>query len=120
MRAATGLVLMHAGRIATPEMAEEALREGWLDVACMTKAHIADAHFARKVFEGRTEDIRFCTRSLQACHGKMDRMTCIYNPVKSREASWSPWGVWWCAGRPRLPPKATSSSLSRTREGWST
>jgi 2,4-dienoyl-CoA reductase-like NADH-dependent reductase (Old Yellow Enzyme family)/thioredoxin reductase len=89
LRAATTLPLMHAGRIATPEMAERALAEGLLDLVCMTKTHICDPHFTRKVFEGRLDDIRFCTRCLQSCHGKMDRMTCVYNPVTSREATWA-------------------------------
>ena len=80
---------MHAGRITTPEMAEEALAEGWLDVVCMTKTHICDPHFTRKVFEDRLDDIRFCTRCLQSCHGTMDWMTCVYNPVTSREATWA-------------------------------
>src|SRR5260370_23947 len=89
LRAATTLPLMHAGRIATPEMAERALAEGILDLVCMTKTHICDPHFTRKVFDGRLEDIRFCTRCLQSCHGTMDRMTCVYNPVTSREATWA-------------------------------
>lgn len=89
LRAGTKLILMHAGRITTPEMAEEALAEGWLDVVCMTKTHICDPHFTRKVFENRLEDIRYCTRCLQACHGTMHRMTCVYNPLTSRELTWS-------------------------------
>lgn len=89
LRAGTKLILMHAGRITTPEMAEEALAEGWLDVVCMTKTHICDPHFTRKVFENRLEDIRYCTRCLQACHGTMHRMTCVYNPLTSRELIWS-------------------------------
>uniref|UniRef100_UPI0037508C3A FAD-dependent oxidoreductase n=1 Tax=Armatimonas sp. TaxID=1872638 RepID=UPI0037508C3A len=42
-------------------------------------------------FEGRLDDIRYCTRCLQSCHGAMDRMTCVYNPLTSREAmpGWS-------------------------------
>jgi 2,4-dienoyl-CoA reductase (NADPH2) len=89
LRSATRLPLMHAGRITTPEMAEAALAAGWLDLVCMTKAHIADPHFTRKAAEDRLADIRYCTRCLQACHGRMDRMTCVYNPVTCREASWA-------------------------------
>ncbi|HZO90005.1 MAG TPA: FAD-dependent oxidoreductase, partial [Chthonomonadaceae bacterium] len=89
MRAHTKLILMHAGRIATPEMAEQALAEGALDVVCMTKTHIADPHFTQKVYENRLEDIRYCTRCLQSCHGKMHLMTCVYNPVTSRETTWA-------------------------------
>jgi len=89
MRADTKLVLMHTGRIATPEMAEQALAEVGVDIVCMTKTHICDPHFARKVYENRLDDIRYCTRCLQSCHGKMHLMTCVYNPVTSREVEWA-------------------------------
>lgn len=84
----TGLVVMHAGRITTPDMAERALSSGAMDVVVMTKTHICDPHFTRKVWSNRTAEIRYCTRCLR-CHGKMDRMACIYNPLTSRELEWS-------------------------------
>jgi thioredoxin reductase len=89
IKRATSLPIMHAGRITTPEMAEEALSSGKLDVVCMTKAHIADPHFTRKVQEGLLDDIRFCTRCLQSCIGNMEYMSCVYNPVTSRERTWA-------------------------------
>jgi 2,4-dienoyl-CoA reductase-like NADH-dependent reductase (Old Yellow Enzyme family)/thioredoxin reductase len=89
LRAKTKLIIMHAGRIATPQMAEEALKQGWLDIACMTKSHICDPHLARKAEENRLDDIRYCTRCMQACHGHMETMTCVYNPLTSRELKWS-------------------------------
>jgi 2,4-dienoyl-CoA reductase-like NADH-dependent reductase (Old Yellow Enzyme family)/thioredoxin reductase len=89
LRAGTRLPLMHAGRIATPELAEKALAQGIADIVCMTKTHICDPHFTRKVYENRLDDIRYCTRCLQSCHGTMDRMTCVYNPVTSRERDWA-------------------------------
>ncbi len=88
MRKATGLTIMHAGRITTPQMAEKALAENWLDLVCMTKTHICDPHFTRKVFENRLDDIRYCTRCLQVCHGKMHAMSCVYNPFTRRELEW--------------------------------
>ncbi|HZP84363.1 MAG TPA: FAD-dependent oxidoreductase [Chthonomonadaceae bacterium] len=89
LRAVTRLPVMHAGRISTPEMAERALAEGAVDVVCMTKTHIADPHFTRKVFEGRLDDIRYCTRCMQGCHGRAFALSCVYNPVTSREATWA-------------------------------
>ncbi len=89
LRANTCIPLMHAGRIATPEMAEQALAENALDLVVMTKTHICDPHFTRKVYENRLEDIRYCTRCLQSCHGRMYQMTCVYNPLTSREVTWS-------------------------------
>jgi 2,4-dienoyl-CoA reductase-like NADH-dependent reductase (Old Yellow Enzyme family)/thioredoxin reductase len=88
-RAATSAAIMHAGRLSTPELAERALAAGVIDIAVMTKSHIADAQFTRKVFEGRLDDIRFCTRCLQSCHGNISKMTCVYNPVTSREKEWA-------------------------------
>ncbi|MBB6053391.1 FAD-dependent oxidoreductase [Armatimonas rosea] len=91
LRKVTKLPLLHAGRIVTAQQAEDALAAGWLDAVCMTKAHICDPHHAKKAQEGRLDDIRYCTRCLQSCHGAMDRMTCVYNPLTSREAipGWS-------------------------------
>jgi 2,4-dienoyl-CoA reductase-like NADH-dependent reductase (Old Yellow Enzyme family)/NADPH-dependent 2,4-dienoyl-CoA reductase/sulfur reductase-like enzyme len=88
-RAATRLAIMHAGRLSNAELAEHALAEGVIDIAVMTKTHIADPHFTRKVFEGRTDDIRFCTRCLQSCHGNLWKMTCVYNPLTGREREWA-------------------------------
>jgi 2,4-dienoyl-CoA reductase-like NADH-dependent reductase (Old Yellow Enzyme family)/thioredoxin reductase len=88
-RAATRLTIMHAGRLSTPELAERALAEGVIDIAVMTKTHIADGQFTRKVFEGRVDDIRFCTRCLQSCHGNLWKMTCVYNPLTGREKDWA-------------------------------
>jgi len=89
IRQATSLPIMHAGRITTPKMAEEALAGDMLDVVCMTKSHIADPHFSRKVQEDRLEDIRYCTRCLQGCIGNSEQMTCVYNPVTGRERTWA-------------------------------
>ena len=89
IRQTTCLPIMHAGRITTPQMAEEALAGGMLDIVCMTKSHIADAHFSRKVQEGRLEEIRYCTRCLQSCIGDTENMGCVYNPVTGRERTWA-------------------------------
>ncbi len=89
IRQSTSLPIMHAGRITTPQMAEEALAGGMLDIVCMTKSHIADPHFSRKVQEGRLGEIRYCTRCLQSCIGDTEQMGCVYNPVTGRERTWA-------------------------------
>jgi NADPH-dependent 2,4-dienoyl-CoA reductase/sulfur reductase-like enzyme len=88
IKRATSLAVMHAGRITTPEMAEETLAAGSADVICLTKAHIADGDFTRKVYENRSGDIRLCTRCLQQCIGQMEQMSCVYNPIVGRERQW--------------------------------
>ncbi len=89
VKRSTGLVIMHAGRITTPQMAEAALADGSADVICLTKAHIADGDFTRKLYENRPADIRLCTRCLQQCIGQMEQMSCVYNPIVSRERTWA-------------------------------
>jgi len=88
IRSATNLPVMHAGRVTTPQMAEQALIDGAADLICLTKSHIADGEFTRKLYENRPEDIRLCTRCLQQCIGQMEQMSCVYNPVVGRERQW--------------------------------
>jgi 2,4-dienoyl-CoA reductase (NADPH2) len=89
IREHTRLPVMHAGNITDPFMAEQALADGMVDVVGMTRTHIADPHFTRKVFEGRLDDIRYCMRCVQSCIGKMEYLTCVYNPVTGREREWA-------------------------------
>ena len=87
------LPVMVAGRVVTIAQAEQAIASGNVDAVCMTKAHICDPHHASKAESGREREIRECTRCLQSCHGAMERMTCVYNPVTSRESEpgWAEW-----------------------------
>ena len=106
IKATTGLPIMHAGRLTTPEAAEAALADGTVDVVCLTKAHVADPHFVRKTRENRVGDIRHCTRCLQECIGNMEHMSCVYNPVTSRERTWA-----------TLEPAEQAEARGRRRRG---
>ncbi|MBT3331716.1 MAG: FAD-dependent oxidoreductase [Rhodospirillaceae bacterium] len=56
--AANGVPVMALGRIGQPELAEQIVTEGYGDLVGMSRAHIADAAWARKAAAGRSEDIR--------------------------------------------------------------
>ena len=56
--AAAGIPVMALGRIGMPELAEKIVAEGYGDMVGMTRAHIADAAWARKAEAGRAGDIR--------------------------------------------------------------
>lgn len=89
VRKAVSIPVIVAGRITHPAEAEEALRNGVADAVAMTRALIADPHMPRKVMEGHTDDVRFCTGASEGCIGRVtmgDVMTCIQNPVIGREA----------------------------------
>ncbi len=76
------------GRIVTPFMAEEILREGRADFVALGRALLADPEFPRKAFEGRPEDIRPCIACLQGCRDHLYRglpITCLVNPQAGME-----------------------------------
>ena len=61
MRAAAGgKPVMALGRIGTPELAERVIAEGYGDLVGLSRAHLADAAFARKARDGRAGEIRPC------------------------------------------------------------
>ena len=89
VRAETKFPVFHAARIPDVATARHAIAEGKLDMVGMTRAHIADPHIARKVAEGREDDIRpcvgatYCLDRIYEGHGAL----CIHNPATSREAT---------------------------------
>jgi N-methyl-L-proline demethylase len=60
VRDATRFPVFHAARINDVATARHAIASGKLDMVGMTRAHLADPHIARKVVEGREQDIRPC------------------------------------------------------------
>jgi 2,4-dienoyl-CoA reductase-like NADH-dependent reductase (Old Yellow Enzyme family) len=60
IKAALGVPILHAARIADVATARHAVASGKLDLVGMTRAHIADPYIARKLAEGREADIRPC------------------------------------------------------------
>ena len=80
--------MFHAARINDVATARHAIASGKLDMVGMTRAHIADPHIARKVAEGREQEIRPCvgaTYCLDRIYEGRDAL-CIHNPATGREA----------------------------------
>lgn len=88
VKAAVTLPVIASNRINTPDVAEDLLSRGVADLVSMARPLLADPDFARKVREGRTEDINTCIACNQAC---LDRIftertaTCLVNPRAGRE-----------------------------------
>jgi 2,4-dienoyl-CoA reductase-like NADH-dependent reductase (Old Yellow Enzyme family) len=80
-RKQVGLPVFHAGRINDMATARYAIREGLIDLVGMTRGHIADPHIARKVAEGREEEIRPCVGATYCSWFG----SCIHNPSIGRE-----------------------------------
>jgi 2,4-dienoyl-CoA reductase-like NADH-dependent reductase (Old Yellow Enzyme family)/thioredoxin reductase len=89
VRSLTKFPVFHAARINDVATARHAIAEGKLDMVGMTRAHIADPHIARKIAEGREQDIRpcvgatYCLDRIYEGHGAL----CIHNPATGREAN---------------------------------
>ncbi len=91
VKAETAFPVFHANKIADVATARHAIAEGKLDMVGMTRAHIADPHIARKIAEGREDEIRpcvgatYCLESVYAGTGAL----CVHNPSTGREAEMS-------------------------------
>lgn len=77
-----------AGRIRSPEDAEEAIASGSADIVAMARTWIADPEWGRKIEEGKAHTIRPCMSCNQACVGLVFRGlpgSCVLNPAAGRE-----------------------------------
>lgn len=88
IRAQAGVPVLHATRVTDASTAEHAVAEGHVDMIGMTRAFIADPHFAAKVARGDEAEVRPCVGAGYC----VDRVIsgkdalCIQNPATSREA----------------------------------
>jgi 2,4-dienoyl-CoA reductase-like NADH-dependent reductase (Old Yellow Enzyme family) len=78
------------GAAADVEGAAEVVELGIADMVALTRAQIADPDVARKLREGRTDEVVHCIRLNQGCLGRGATglpMACTVNPVAGREAT---------------------------------
>lgn len=89
-------VLQHAvvtseAGVRTPENGEAIIASGLADLVSIVRGQIADPHLARKVAEGRPQDVRGCISCNQMCWGRRSRdywISCLINPSAGREFEW--------------------------------
>lgn len=78
------------GRIHTPELAENLLKQGKADLIAVGRALIADPEWSQKAQEGRPETICPCISCNQGCNDRMyfqQDISCTVNPTVGREAT---------------------------------
>ena len=81
-----------AGRINTPQIAEEALLNKAADMCGMTRAIISDPQMPQKAESGRLDEITACVGCNQACIGHMlngKPISCIQSPETGRELTFN-------------------------------
>ena len=89
VRAATGIAVFHAARIADVATARHAIASGKLDMVGMTRALIADPHLPRKMIARAEESIRPCVGA-SYCIDRIyegNEALCLHNPATGREAT---------------------------------
>ncbi|HUC18226.1 MAG TPA: NADH:flavin oxidoreductase [Acetobacteraceae bacterium] len=81
--------VFHAQRVTDLATAARAVAESHVDMIAMTRAHIADPHLAKKLQEGRVDDIRQCVGAgycIDRIYTGADAL-CIQNAATGREAT---------------------------------
>jgi 2,4-dienoyl-CoA reductase (NADPH2) len=76
--------VMASNRIATPDAADQLLRDGYADMVNLGRVLIADPFWPQKAFAGRAAEIRPCTACGQGCADQVFRGSAVF-----------------CAGNPR-------------------
>jgi hypothetical protein len=82
------LPVFHACRINDLATARHGIRENLIDMAAMTRAHMADPHIVRKLEAGVEETIRPCVGA-GYCIDRIyqgNEALCLHNPATGREA----------------------------------
>lgn len=80
-----------AGRINTPEMAEEILQKGMADFISLGRVQLADPDFVKKVAEDRVHEIVHCISCDSGCVENMfmgNGASCIFTPATGHEAEY--------------------------------
>lgn len=87
IKAEIDLPVLHATRITDLASARYAISSGLIDLAGMTRAHIADPHIVTKLERGEADRIRVCVGAsfcINRLHQGLESV-CIQNPATGRE-----------------------------------
>ena len=81
IKSAIGIPVLGVGRVKRPEVAEQAIADGLVDLACFGRAAIADPDIPNKVARGEMHRIRWCL-ACNVCLGRSARpeTICPVNP----------------------------------------
>ena len=89
VKEAVDLPVLHATRITDLSSARHAISEGLIDLAGMTRAHLADPHIVAKLERGEADRIRVCVGAaycINRLHLGMESV-CIQHPATGREVA---------------------------------
>ena len=88
LKKAVRVPVLAAGRLEVPELAEEAIAQGKVDMVSLGRGLLTDPFWVRKLEEGRPERIRPCIGCHDGCFERLCRelpVSCAVNPAVGRE-----------------------------------
>lgn len=86
-----GVPVICAGKMDDPQLANEMIAQGEIDMIGMARPLLADAHIANKFAAGTLDDIRPCIGCHQGCLSRIFQfkdICCAVNPACAREHSY--------------------------------
>lgn len=92
VKKAVSIPVVCAGRFDDPDLAEEAIAGGQIDIMGMGRPLLADPELGKKFSEGRLDDVRPCISCHQGCLGRIFQgkdISCAINPACGREKSYA-------------------------------
>jgi 2-enoate reductase len=92
VKQAVGIPVVCAGKFDNPDVAEQAIAQGRVDIMGMGRPLLADPELGKKFFEGRLSDVRPCIGCHQGCLGRIFQgkdISCAVNPACGREISYA-------------------------------
>jgi len=81
-------VIAH-GKLGDPAVAQRVIEEGRADFVAVGRPLLADPAWAKKVKEGRVDDIRPCIACNEVCLGKRFYLSCTVNPQAGKERDYA-------------------------------
>ena len=91
VKKAVNIPVVCAGRFDNPELADQEIAAGNIDLMGMGRPLLADPELANKFYEGRLDDVRPCIACHQGCLGRIFQgkdISCAVNPACGREKSY--------------------------------
>lgn len=89
IKRSVSIPVIGGGRIVEPRMAEQALREGRVDLIALGRAQIADPMWGLKTQKEDLQEIRRCVGCTRCIHDKEAcGLICTVNPFVGKEETW--------------------------------
>lgn len=88
VKKAVNIPILCGGRMANPDLNEEAINSELIDAVVIGRQAIADPEYANKVLENRTDEIRYCIGCNQGCiwgYSLTGKVGCAVNPNVGHE-----------------------------------